>query len=155
MFWAVGKTKPKIKTKASYIRSLSNLHWVFMPWKVRRWCWVRNPFILKPANFANILPLNDVRICIQSETLLKCLMTCGQSIPLNLVTVSWITSQKCLYIYIKNLHLELIRMNLLSLLTLLTAPEKMVQQLFAFCQVLMTLLKKERRKMWSEFMRIW
>ena len=38
-------------------------------------------------------------------------------------------------------------MNLLSLLTLLTAPEKMVQQLFAFCQVLMTLLKKERRKM--------
>ena len=76
-------------------------------------------------------------------------------IPLNLVTVSWITSQKCLYIYIKNLHLDLIRMNFLSLLTLLTAPEKMVQQLFAFCQVLMTLLKKERRKMWSEFMRIW
>lgn len=152
MFWAVGKTKPKIKTKASYIRSLSNLHWVFMRWKVRRCCWVRNPFILKPANFANILPLNDVRICIQSETL-NDLWT--KLIPLNLVTVSWITSQKCLYIYIKNLHLDLIRMNLLSLLTLLTAPEKMVQQLFAFCQVLMTLLKKERRKMWSEFMRIW
>ena len=37
-------------------------------------------------------------------------------------------------------------MNLLSLLTLLTAPEKMVQQLFTFCQVLMTLLKKEGEK---------
>lgn len=67
-------------------------------------------------------------------------------IPLNLVTVSWITSQECLYIYINNLHLELIRMNLLSLLTLLTAPEKMVQQLFAFCQVLMTFLKKKGEK---------
>lgn len=88
MFWAVEKTKPKVKTKASYIRSL----------QTSQFC---KHFATKRCK--NLRTIRDT-----SEMLSDLWnIPTHKTYPSNLVTVFWITSQKCLYIiYIKNLHLE-------------------------------------------------